>query len=49
MLGRDSGPGALLAGKAPAPEPTNLVVEPLTAWLLPAFEELMDQGGPAGR
>jgi GNAT superfamily N-acetyltransferase len=33
----------------PASEPTNLVVEPLTAWLLPAFEELMDQGGPAGR
>ena len=27
----------------------DLVVEPLTAWLWPAFVELLDQGGPAGQ
>ncbi|MCW2760570.1 MAG: GCN5-related N-acetyltransferase [Marmoricola sp.] len=29
--------------------PTDLVVEPLTRWLWPAFEELLDQGGPSSR
>ena len=28
---------------------TELVIEPLTSALWPAFEELMDQGGPSGR
>jgi GNAT superfamily N-acetyltransferase len=31
------------------PPPTTLVVEPLTPPLWPAFADLLDQGGPAGR